>query len=98
MAERLRNVVVLPLLRQHDEAIRLHDFYLDHARERAEIEMSKPPKSTGKENFLDATAIQNLFGKLKAEAAARGLEGVPQREFLDELHRQAGRLITSVLA
>ena len=85
-AGRLQNVVELKPLQSADDAMALCDFYFERAREQAAEEVTKAWGSAGTAPIQTRVEVRDLFSVLTKQAAARGQEGVTQRDFLNVLH------------
>lgn len=90
-AGRLQNSVMLQPLLSDSEAVDLATFYFENARSAATRDFSD--KNAGQQQLLSPERIQEIYTGLRKTAAARGLEGVSQRDFLNSLNEQAEAVI-----
>ncbi len=85
---RLQNAVVLRPIATPNEGLRLFRFYVDEARKGAKRELEDesgvPPAGT--QSFMSDAEVIKLFNTVLQQSAARGVEGVTHRDFLNALH------------
>lgn len=84
---RLQNQIELNPLKNVDEARKLAEFYVDHAREMA-LRVRPASESHGC-SILDGREIESCYQDLERYAEQRADPGVRQREFLHDLHLRA---------
>lgn len=86
---RFQNVTTLLPLSTAAEALRLCEFYVNEARKRATEDMRSHTGDAGTDEIISESDVQSIFDELFVAAGERGLEGVTQRDFLNELHKRA---------
>jgi hypothetical protein len=92
LRSRLQHRVILEPLYSLEEATNLAEFYISHAREKAqEIAPSRRP---GQQAILTKTEMAEHYRKLEKEGANLAVEGVRQRDFLNALHRSAAQRLS----
>lgn len=85
---RLANEVELQPIRDEDEALEYWRFYLDKARKTAEGKAKKNGWKCGKTDIVDEDEALDVFASLSKKSS---IEGIRQRDFLNELNRLAMR-------
>lgn len=93
LRSRLENRIELSPLAEMDEAVKLAQFYIDFARDKAKQSQSG---KGGTERIVSQQEIEDLYRKLKSQQTKRGDTGVRQREFLHRLHRLAEQAIQAL--
>lgn len=93
-AGRLQNRVELPYLKTEADALKLYDFYLRDAQDRASRKQGQP-KPQGAAPVAAEDKARSVFAKLLKDARMRGDEGVRQRDYLNELHKSAEEALNS---
>ena len=86
---RLENQIQLSPLMDKEEALKLADFYVTEARERARS--TRMEVVGGDADVLSKGKIAKCFEELMDRAERRGDDGPKQREFLNALHLQVER-------
>ncbi len=84
---RFQNVTTLLPLGTAKDAFSLCGFYLTEARRRAAEDMKN--HEGGAHAIISESDVNSIFAKLLLAAGEKGLEGVTQRDFLNELHKRA---------
>lgn len=87
---RLANEVQLEPLRNPKDAVDLHRFYQNQARDSAKQEGLAGGWRAGDTDIVSEEAVQTIFQRLYRDSI---IEGVRQRDFLNELHRRAQQAI-----
>lgn len=86
---RFQNVTTLLPLRTAGEAFVLCEFYVTETRKRAAEDMKNHKGVGGTDEIISESDVKCIFEELSDAAGERGLEGVTQRDFLNELHKRA---------
>lgn len=90
---RLANQVQLRPLQNPEEALKLYQFYYDEAKDSAKQESSANSWQPGGSHIVSADVARTIFQRLYRETT---IEGIRQREFLNELHRRAQEVIDEI--
>lgn len=93
LAGRLQNSISLEPLKDEQQAMALSHFYVEKAAEEG-LKLFGVP-AAGQTPVVTDVDVSEAFRRLYKESADRGLEGVSQRDFLNELYAVAERRITS---
>lgn len=91
-AGRLQNRIELPYLKDKQTALKLYEFYMNKAQEKAiSRQGQKPPRDT--QPVITKEDAAESFDNCLKTAQERGDEGVRQRDFLNELHKKTEKII-----
>jgi hypothetical protein len=93
---RLQNSVELKALTDESTSLNLFSFYLEKARELARRSLDTPKPSSRAKDLLTPEEVRVIFNKALARSKNRGSEGVPQRDFLNDLHEAAAVKLDSL--
>lgn len=91
---RLANEVELRPLQNREEAIELYRFYQNEARNSARQERLASGWKQGSSDIVPEEAIPTIFQRLDDRDST--IEGVRQRDFLNEMHRRAQEVIDQI--
>jgi hypothetical protein len=91
---RLANEVQILPLRTEEDAIKLFTFYLENAKKEANNFAKDKGLQPGKESLLNEDSVKLLFHQLFQRST---IQGVRQREYLNELYIRAQKTIESAL-
>ncbi|MCW7073186.1 MAG: hypothetical protein OCU20_04730 [Methanophagales archaeon] len=83
---RLANEVQLSPIRDEEEALKYWRFYNDEARKAAKDEAEARGWQCGEEHIVAEAEVRKVFAKQRKLSS---IEGIRQRDFLNELNRLA---------
>lgn len=86
IAGRLQNVYTLSSLKDEKDGLSLYNLYLAKARENDQLRHNVSLKGVKLNDIIDREEIIRLFKKLLQKSAQKGIQGVTQRDFLNELY------------
>lgn len=93
---RLQNSVVLRPLMSEKDALEVFHFYMGQARQSAKAEVNVSSTILGDNEFLTDAQVKKIYLDLRESSAARGVEGVTHRDFLNVMHDSAEKIITQI--